>query len=98
MDTFVRTNEGTPSYLLRTKVRTKVYIDYICNERNDELRIRRYTILSYSNLRNYYYETCNYETYVSIMHIIVIIVKMNFIWFFLFCMSVCQAVFHFETV
>ena len=29
---------------------------------------------------------------------IVIIVKMNFIWFFLFCMSVCQAVFHFETV
>lgn len=29
MDTFVRTNEGTPSYLLRTKVRTKVYIDYI---------------------------------------------------------------------
>ena len=81
MDTFVRTNEGTPSYLLRTKVRTKVYIDYICNERNDELRIRRYSMIyKIRYLR------------------IVIIVKMNFIWFFLFCMSVCQAVFHFETV
>ena len=98
--TFESTNEGTfvpsTSYLRRSKVR-KYERRYIWNERN-ELRIRRYTILSYSNLRNYYYETCNYETYVSIMHIIVIIVKMNFIWFFLFCMSVCQAVFHFETV
>ena len=83
MDTFVRTNEGTPSYLLRTKVRTKVYIDYICNERNDELRIRRYSMIYY--IRYPYLR-------------IVIIVKMNFIWFFLFCMSVCQAVFHFETV
>ena len=32
------------------------------------------------------------------MYHIVIVVKMNFIWFFSFCMSVCQAVFHFETV
>ena len=32
------------------------------------------------------------------MYHIVIVVKMNFIWFFSFCMSVCQAVFHFDGV
>lgn len=60
------------------------------------IKITQGTKLLFRNLRNLFLLSFN-ETYYYMYHI-VIIVKMNFIWFFSFCMSVCHAVFHFDGV
>ena len=65
------------------------------------IKITQGTKLLFRNLRNLFLLPSYHLTKRIIMYRmyhIVIVVKMNFIWFFSFCMSVCQAVFHFDGV